>query len=151
MAGWLKGWLRAESSLLFPDFFQLLSGFIVIRIFLVIVRMERGKTLERMRRYPLSDSDVRHIVGQPMNILAYPELGDYDSIESVFNGSKMCLLLFPTISATSGHWTCLLDRPEGIEFFDPYGDRPESQKRGMGAGRLEQLDMDQPYLHRLIQ
>ena len=62
-----------------------------------------------------------------------------------------CILLFPNASPTAGHWCCMIHRPNKIEFFNPYGETPEqSRKGGMSAKRLEQLDMDRPYLTKLL-
>jgi hypothetical protein len=44
----------------------------------------------------------------------------------------------------------MIRRKDGIEFFDPYGDAPEEQKDGLSRGRLESLDIDQPYLTKLL-
>jgi len=35
-------------------------------------------------------------------------------------------------------------------FWDPYGERPDAQKEDMPQSRLEALDIDQPYLTRLL-
>jgi hypothetical protein len=37
-----------------------------------------------------------------------------------------------------------------IEFFDPYGDKPEAQKKGLGRSRLEEYDIERPDLTRLL-
>jgi hypothetical protein len=37
-----------------------------------------------------------------------------------------------------------------IEFFDPYGDKPEAQKKGLGRNRLEEYDIEKPELTRLL-
>ena len=44
----------------------------------------------------------------------------------------------------------MLKTKKGIEFFDPYGDRPEAQLDGVPQSRLEQMDEDQPYLTNLM-
>jgi hypothetical protein len=44
----------------------------------------------------------------------------------------------------------MLKTKKGIEFFDPYGDRPEEQLDELPQSRLEQLDESQPYLTNLM-
>lgn len=102
--------------------------------------------------YPLSDSDIRAILGNDIHIMTYPELEECDSINDIFDRRGRCVMLFPTMSPTDGHWCCLLKtrKDKGIEFFDPYGDAPEKQKDGLSKTKLEQLDMDKPLLTRLL-
>ncbi len=106
--------------------------------------------LGRIRQYPLSDDDLRRLLGSNIKIQTYPQLADYDSIDEVFDDLGRGILLFPNASPTMGHWTCLIKRPNKIEFFDPYGEAPEDQKDGMSKSRLEALDIERPYLTRLL-
>jgi len=81
----------------------------------------------------------------------YAQLKDLHSIDDMFDDKGRAILLFPNVSPTSGHWTCLINRPNKIEFFDSYGDAPDTeQKGGMSKGRLEQLDIDRPDLTKLL-
>jgi hypothetical protein len=106
--------------------------------------------LGRIRQYPLSDDDLRKLLGSNIKIQTYPQLADYDSADEIFDDMGRGILLFPNASPTMGHWTCLIKRPNKIEFFDPYGEAPEDQKDGMSKSRLEALDIELPYLTRLL-
>lgn len=108
-----------------------------------------GGALERVKAYPLSDGDIRRILGDT-KILTYPQLKGLRSADDLFDDKGRCLLLFLTESETEGHWCCLLNKKKGIEFFDPYGDSPEEVKDEIPTSRLEALDMDSPYLTRLL-
>jgi hypothetical protein len=115
-----------------------------------IEKMERGG-IAKVKQYPLSDDDLRRLLGSDIKIWRYPQLGDLTSIDQLFDDKGRAIVLFPTFSPTSGHWTALIRRPKGIEFFDPYGDAPDTDQRdGLTRTRLEQLDMDQPYMTRLL-
>jgi len=108
-------------------------------------------SIEEVRMYPLSDSDLRQILGANIKILNYPQLKRMKHISDMFDDMGRSILLFPNASPTSGHWTCLINRPDKIEFFDPYGDAPDTeQKGGMSKGRLEMLDIERPDLTRLL-
>ena len=107
-------------------------------------------SLEEVKDYPLSDGDIRRLLGQDIKILTYPELKNMRSIENCFDSKGRCIILFLTTSPTEGHWCCMLRNKEGIEFFDPYGDPPEAQKEGISGGLLNQLDERQPYLTALM-
>jgi hypothetical protein len=100
--------------------------------------------------YPLSDDDIRHVLGSDIKILTYPDLEGMRSIDNCFDDKGRCILLFLTESETSGHWCCMMNKPDGIYFWDPYGDAPEEQKENIPDSRLQQLDMDQPLLTSLM-
>lgn len=107
--------------------------------------------IAKVKQYALSDDDIRKLLGNNIKIMTYPQLGRLKSPEEMFDDMGRCILLFPNVSPTMGHWTCLINRPNKIEFFDPYGDAPDTdQKDGMTKGRLEQLDIDRPYLTKLL-
>jgi len=107
-------------------------------------------SLDDVKDYPLSDGDIRQILGNDISIKTYPDLAKMRSIDECFDSKGRCILLFLTSSPTEGHWCCLLNKKKGIEFFDPYGDKPEKQKEGVPQSRLEALNERQPYLTKLL-
>lgn len=98
--------------------------------------------------YPLSDADIRTILGDEIPILTYTDLNGKDSIP--FDRKGRCILLIPNQSPTDGHWCCLLKRRNEIEFFDPYGEAPETQKENIPDDELEQWGMNTPILTKLL-
>ena len=106
--------------------------------------------LGAVKDYPLSDSDIRKILGNDISIVTYPELAKMKSIDDIFDDKGRCILLYLTSSPTSGHWVCLLNKKRGIEFFDPYGEAPEEAKDSADPSLLAQLDQKQPYLTALM-
>ncbi len=113
-------------------------------------KMNRGRSIEKIRQYPLGDDDLRRVLGDDIAIHNYPDLERMTSADQLFDARGRAILLFPNASPTVGHWTALLRRPEGIEFFDPYGEPPEAAKGGMSRARLESLDIESPHLTRLL-
>ena len=111
---------------------------------------ERRGGVQSVIEYPLSDDDIRRVLGNDIKIMTYPELEDMPSIDDCFDRKGRCILLFLTESETSGHWCCMMKKNGSIYFWDPYGDEPEEQKDGVPKSRLEQLDMEEPYLTRLL-
>lgn len=107
-------------------------------------------SLKQVKDYPLSDGDIRRILGDDISIKTYPDLAKMSSIDQCFDRQGRCILLFLTSSPTEGHWCCLLNKKNGIHFFDPYGERPEQQLKNVPASRLEMLDESQPYLTKLL-
>jgi len=106
--------------------------------------------MEEAQRYPLSDGDLRRLLGRDIRIWNYPQLQDLTDANELFDKRGRAILLFPNSGPHSGHWTALFRRPKMIEFFDPYGDKPEAQKKGLGRSRLEEYDIERPDLTRLL-
>ena len=106
--------------------------------------------LFEVRQYPLSDKDLKELLGDNIKIITYPMLKNMQSIDECFDDMGRCILLFLTTSPTSGHWCCLLKKPTGIEFFDPYGEAPEDQKDFIPKSMLETLDESRPDLSNLL-
>jgi len=107
-------------------------------------------SIAEVKDYPLSDGDIRKILGDDISILTYPDLGKMSSIDECFDSKGRCILLFLTSSPTEGHWVCLLNKKNGIHFFDPYGDKPEEQFDNVPRSRLEELNQGQPFLTHLL-
>ena len=107
-------------------------------------------SLEKVKAFPLSDSDIRGLLGDDIKIITYPQLSQMKSIDDAFDSKGRSIMLIPNQSPTSGHWVAMLNKPSGIEFFDSYGEAPEEQKGGMSRSRLEALDIENPDLTRLL-
>jgi len=106
--------------------------------------------LERVPQYALSDSDLRELLGNDIPIIPYPELKNVSDIDDVFDEKGRCMILFLNSSPTSGHWCCMIRRPDSIEFFDPYGESPNHVVDDVPMPFLKKLDMDKPYLTKLL-
>ena len=83
--------------------------------------------MKEVRAYPLSDGDIRQILGNNIKIFTNRQLPEINSIDEMFDDQGRCILLYTPDDPTSGHWTCLLKRPNGIEFFNSYGEKPDAE------------------------
>jgi hypothetical protein len=95
--------------------------------------------LAPIKDYPLSDSDIRKILGRDIKIITYPDLNSYTSIDQAFDSKGRCIMLYLTENESTGHWVCMLNKPSGIEFFDPYGEPPEMPLRMLPEEQRESL------------
>jgi hypothetical protein len=112
--------------------------------------MSRGG-IAKVKEYPLGDDDIRKLLGNDIKIWNYPQLKEVEDADDLFDEKGRAILLFPNVSPTSGHWTCLINRPNSIDFFDPYGSPPDTdQKDGLSNNRLKQLEIDHPDLTQLL-
>jgi len=108
-------------------------------------------SIKKVRQYPLGDDDIRKLLGNDIKIWNYPQLKGLSDIREMFDEKGRAILLFPNISPTAGHWTCLIHKPDHIEFFDPYSGKPdEDQKDGLSTRRMEEWDIKRPYLTQLL-
>lgn len=72
--------------------------------------------------HPLTDGDIRLLLGHNTAILTYPKLAAAKSIDDVLDANGRLVLLYLTTSMSSGHWCAVFRRNENeLEFFDPYG------------------------------
>ena len=102
-------------------------------------------------KQPLSDSDVRHLLGHSTSIMTYPQLASAHKIQDVMDSRGRVVLLYLTTSFTNGHWTTVFTRPnDEIEFFDPYGGAPDEQFDWIPDSIEEALGQTTRYLGRLL-
>ena len=106
--------------------------------------------MEEIQSYPLSDSDIRKILGKDIKIITYPQLGDMSSIDQAFDSKGRCIMLYLTEDNHSGHWVCMLNKGDTIEYFDPYGEAPEEPLSDVPQSKLQELDESSPYLTKLL-
>ena len=109
---------------------------------------ERG--LGRIKSYALSDGDIRKILGRDIKIITYPDLGRMSSINQAFDKKGRSIMLYLTEDETTGHWVCMLNKGNKIEFFDPYGEAPEQALDTVPEENREALGEDEPLLTRLM-
>jgi hypothetical protein len=105
---------------------------------------------ERVVDYPLSDSDINHILKPPTNIMVYSSLELVNDIDEIFDSLGRVMLLYPVSSESNGHWVCMIKRPNEIEFFDPYGKAPDTELKWMSSSLRRELNLEKPVLTRLF-
>ena len=78
--------------------------------------------IKRIEQKPLSDADLRTILGASLKILKYSELANVSALSSLLpSGQDYCIILYER-EENSGHWVALLrgsSESYGYEFFDP--------------------------------
>ena len=105
--------------------------------------------LKRVENYSLSDDDIRKCLGST-SIFPYPQLKSFQSINDAFDAKGRCMMLILTTGPTEGHWVCMIKRPDHIEYFDPYGHKPDAEKKVIPKERLEQLNEAENTLTKLL-
>jgi hypothetical protein len=77
----------------------------------------------------LSDGEVLKIAGDHYPVHAYNDLFKFHELGQALGGKNACIFLYE-VEKNNGHWVCLILHPERktLEFFDPYGLKPDAQK-----------------------
>ena len=107
-------------------------------------------TLQEAEAYPLGDDDINKILEPDTHIFTYPYLKQVKDIDEIFDPYGRAMMLYLTENKNTGHWVCLIRRPDEIEFFDPYGEPVDKQLTWVGKGKRTQLEQDRPLLSKLL-
>ena len=89
--------------------------------------MATREIVDEAEKKPLSFDDLRKMLGPDAadtKLISYDELKAEPSLETLF-GEKKAVIILLEIEAKNapkvGHWIALLNKPNNIEHFDPYG------------------------------
>ena len=83
--------------------------------------------------------------GRSPNVVEYQDVINARDIDDVFKGQDAVILFYPNFQSggsVAGHYVSLLRHPEShtILFYDPYGLKPDTQKRFAGKQKDELYD-----------
>lgn len=112
------------------------------------ISAKRG--IKLIAKNPLSDDDIKNILGEDIKIIKYPDIKNLQSVDELFDKNGRCILFYPILSDAVGHWVALINHTDRIEFFDPYGKSPESLRINIPKEQQKLLDMAEPYLIHLL-
>ena len=105
----------------------------------------------KMVRTPLSDDDLRKILGNDIKIVLCQDLSKHDNIRELLNNSKdWCIIVYEE-KRLCGHWTCLTGNNDNFAFFDSYGLRFDPELKRLSWKQRIQLNEAVPYLTLLLQ
>ena len=100
----------------------------------------------------ITDGDIRRYFGDGVEskILKYSELANYKTIDDLLPKPRDFRIILIEDSPNTGHWTCILKYDKTIEWFNPYGIRPDAQKNLLGKARNMLLGQSQDYMTNLM-
>ena|ERR1700722_16069459 len=98
----------------------------------------------------LFNTDIMNKLNGMTNIVYYPDLHKYKSLDEVFGGQNNAVILYES-KPQYGHWTAILkpNRDE-VEFFNSYGTMPDEPLGHISKNFRRQTDQDFPYLSQLL-
>ena len=97
---------------------------------------------------PISDKDILRKLNGNTRIIFYEELNNHEDIIPLLD--KGSLVILYRSKPNFGHWTALVKTPEGIEYFDPYGEMIEEAKRNVNRDFLRQTNQQRNRLAELL-
>lgn len=97
----------------------------------------------------MGDDDLHHYFPNA-KILTYPELAQYNTIESLLPSEGSYFILLFLQEQNSGHWVLLSRNNGNIEFFCAYGSSPDQPLRWTSKQKRAFLKESTPYLNILF-
>lgn len=107
--------------------------------------------IERIIRKPLSDADLKHILGTDLKLVKYSELANQASLDALLPKAKDYCIILIEEEMDSGHWVALLKYDNTVEFFDPYGNKWDTELSWIPKEKRQQLGETQKYLSGLLE
>ena len=86
----------------------------------------------------ISNFDILDKLKGNTRIIFYEDLNRINDLIPLLDKSSLVILY--KSKPDYGHWTALIETPEGIEYFDSYGELPESAKKNVNKQFLKQTN-----------
>lgn len=110
-----------------------------------------SEKLEEISRKPLSDVEVKTLLGESCRIVEYQHLDEYSSIEKLLPKKKDYIVLFVGVQNNQdGHYEALIRHNKTIIFFDSYGYRPDKCLDWRPEYMQKKMGQELPYLSFLL-
>jgi hypothetical protein len=107
--------------------------------------------IKQSENIALSNYEIDKILDGQTKILTYKALPQFENIEELLEPFKNFILLY-MFKQNYGHWCCVLQHPDRIEFFDPYGGNsmPDEELDLINKNVRMETNQNYPYLSKLI-
>jgi len=111
-----------------------------------------NKVIEHYENEALTNYQIENILQGRTKILTYKQLPQFDNIHDILEPFENFIMLY-LARPNYGHWICVLQHPDRIEFFDPYGGEdniPDTVLDNINEDVKEITNQDYPYLSQLL-
>lgn len=91
--------------------------------------IRQGIAIKGGMQISLSDSDIHDILKKnnvQASIITYTQLAKMDTLKDILGPHQATVICYLT-KKNYGHWCCLFQNQEGVQFFDPYGLKPDEE------------------------
>jgi hypothetical protein len=100
---------------------------------------------------PLSDDDLRRILGARLKIVKYSYLDTLDDLNQLLPQPLDCCIVLYEQVPNVGHWTALCKYSGLFEHFDSYGGKPDAPLRWVNLKMRYRLNQATPHLSELLE
>lgn len=110
------------------------------------------KLIKKIQSYSFSDKDMMRLVDDEANLVTYPEISKYKTLDELLGKYRACIILYLQ-KKNYGHWCCIFERedsPGTINFYDPYGYFPDDELDFNSKEKNKSLKQNIPYLSLLM-
>ena len=110
------------------------------------------KLFKKIQSYSFSDDDMRRLVENEANLVTYPEIKKYKTLDQLLGKHRACIILYLQ-TPNYGHWCCIFEREDVkglINFYDPYGYFPDDELDFNKESVNRSLGQLMPYLSMLM-
>jgi hypothetical protein len=115
--------------------------------------IKKTKSLESMKKileYSLSDSDIRHILGDNCKIVEYNDLDKFESMEDLLPNDTDYVVILIESAPSKGHWCSITKANKRITLFDSYGSKLEDELNFISKAMNRMLGNTKQELENLI-
>lgn len=110
------------------------------------------KLMKQIKSYSFSDKDMMKLVDNEANLVTYPQIKKYQTLDQLLGKHRACIILYLQ-KKSYGHWCCIFERDDEqglINFFDPYGYFPDDELKFNKQNKNHELGQKMPYLSILM-
>jgi hypothetical protein len=101
--------------------------------------------------YQITGEDIdRYLQAGSTKILKYSELANYRTVEELLPDPVDYRIILIEQNENTGHWCCILRYKKVIEWFDPYGIKPDGELSFISKMKNRILGQDTLYLTNLF-
>ena len=83
--------------------------------------MSLEKLIKDGEKIELTENDIRKIVDNKVNVIAYSDLFNYKTIDQALGIHEALIVLYQVESHSEVHWSLLYKKENVLHFFDPLG------------------------------
>lgn len=105
--------------------------------------------IKEYEKISLSNFQVFDLLNKKTRVLTYTELTNHEDIADVL-APHGCFVLLYLSKKDYGHWCCVIQHPDRIEFFDPYGTYIDNELEYISGDFRKKSEQMFPHLTKLL-
>jgi hypothetical protein len=98
----------------------------------------------------MTDSDIKRYF-KDIETLKYSDLKNYNNIDELLPNDKDFKIILIEQDNNIGHWVCVMKNGNTIEYFNPYGNRVDNDKKWIGKIKNAMLGQSEDILSSMME